>query len=180
MNDLKYNFHDAYQDIFYSIQPFNELCIFNGLQWWWLWSLTNTWNTANKILASNEFESDSVVGIWKKTIVLDSSALLTINASAAAGYTGSPRNAGIRLVIRLDDDELASDFTFEGTSANITFYASTSATLFVEPGSYNLRIERENGAVNRDFFLRANYVAIFAEKWNSAAIKANQYISIRF
>ena len=117
---------------------------------------------AAPIVASNEFETDDVTGIWQDTIELDTTALLTINASAVATYNGSIRNAGIALFIRLNDEVLASDYSFEGESQSITFRSSASTTVLLQPGRYNLEIERINNSVNANFNLRANYFAILA------------------
>lgn len=117
---------------------------------------------AVKIIASNEFETTDVNGIWQDTIELDTTALLTINASAVASYNGNVRNAGIALVIRLNDELIASDYSFEGESSSITFRSSASTTLFLQPGRYDLEVARVNNSVNGNFSLIGNYFAVLA------------------
>ncbi|AXG70569.1 hypothetical protein KORDIASMS9_02809 [Kordia sp. SMS9] len=119
-----------------------------------------------QIIASNQNSTDSPTGLWQDTIEIDKTCLLTINAIASARYNGNVVNAGIRLIIRLDEEELTSDYSFEGSSSSILFSSSAFTTLFLQPSIYNLEIERVNAAVNSDYNLRANYYAIYAEMSN--------------
>lgn len=114
------------------------------------------------ILKSGEYESSKAVGYWQETIELDTTSLLIINANARARYSGNTRNAGIALYIRLNDELLASDFSFEAQSNTISFEISASTTVFLQPGTYILEVERANIGVNSLYSLRANYFAVLA------------------
>jgi hypothetical protein len=117
------------------------------------------------IIASNEGETfDGPDVAWQDFIEINKTCLLTINATASANYTGSTRNAGIVLNVKLNDEILTSDMSFEGESSSITFYASASTTVFLQPGTYNLQVEREDIATNGNYFLGVNYYAIYAEE----------------
>ena len=119
-----------------------------------------------EIIAFGQTSSDNPNGIWQDTIELDKSCLLTINAHAKAGYTGGGNTAGIYVYVRLNGELIASDLTLETPSSNVTFYSSVTTTIFLQPGNYNLEVERFDFGINRDYSLNANYHAIYAEMSN--------------
>jgi hypothetical protein len=124
-------------------------------------------STAVEIIASNQTSIDSPNGIWQDTIELDKSCLLIINAHGQAGYSGGGGiTAGIRVQIRLNGELIASDLSLERPSNNVDFNSSASTTIFLQPGNYNLEVERFDFGVNRDYNLNANYHAIYAEMSN--------------
>lgn len=116
------------------------------------------------IIASNEGESSGPNAVWQDFIEVDQSCLLTINSTASAAYSGSSINAGITLNIKFDGEIVASDFSFEGGAGPYTFHAAASTTFFLQPGRYNLEVERVDLGVNSDYKLKVNYYAVYAEE----------------
>ena len=117
-----------------------------------------------RIIATNRGETNSSEGTWQDYIEITVPCLLTVNASARANYTGNGANAGIRLYIKLDEELIASDMCFEAQSHTVTFYSSASTTLYLEPGRYNLEVDRQDIRTNSNFKLSVNYFAVFAKK----------------
>ncbi|MEM6721366.1 MAG: hypothetical protein AAF611_18710 [Bacteroidota bacterium] len=123
-------------------------------------------STPVEILVSNQIINNDIDGTFQDIIEINKPCLFFVTANANGNYNGPVRNAGIILRIYLNDEEIASDFSFEGESASVTFSSSASSTLYLQPGSYNLRVERENVRVNSGFSLKVNYHAIYAEMSN--------------
>jgi hypothetical protein len=82
---------------------------------------------------------------------LPNEAVVLVNVSGQAGYSGSAANAGIRVVLEVDNQRVASSYSFEAFSSSIIFSATTShafvlpqgesrvVTSYIEPGHPNLR-----------------------------------------
>ena len=117
------------------------------------------------IVAANQGETTDPEGTWQDYIELKVPSLLTINANATATYTGGLANAGIRLYIELEEEIIASDMSFEGESSTITFYSSASKTVYLKPGRYNLKVDRDDIRTNSGFKLEVNYYAVYAKKY---------------
>jgi hypothetical protein len=118
-----------------------------------------------RIIASNQGETNDPEGKWQDYIDIKAPSLLTINANASALYSGAIANAGIRLYVKIDGNLIASDMCFEGESSTITFFSSTSTTIFLKPGRYNLEVDRQDIRTNGDFKLSVNYYAVYARKY---------------
>ena len=119
-----------------------------------------------KIIAFNNGETSDSEGKWQDYIDIKAPCLLTINANTSATYSGSIVNAGIRLYVKLNGNLIASDMSFEGESATITFFSSASTTLYLKPGRYNLEVDRQDIRTNRNFKLSVNYYAVYARKYS--------------
>lgn len=119
-----------------------------------------------EIIASNNYESTTQAGgIWQESIVLTKSCLLTINAYASGVSIEGP-DSGVAVIISLDNEIKTIDRNFivvPGGGGSWTYHASTSTTLYLEPGTYELKIERTEAHIFSDRLLKANYFAIYAK-----------------
>ena len=64
-------------------------------------------------------------------------ALVLVSASGSSAYVGPGANAGLILAIRVDDEEVASDHTFEGESFNMTYRSAASHTFVLRCGQHS-------------------------------------------
>lgn len=119
-------------------------------------------STPVEIIVSNQIEIDGSNGSFQDFIQIDKPCLFTVNASTSVN--GIANAAALTLRIRLNESDVALD----GSSTQITssMHASASTTLFLEPGTYNLEVDRFISGTNNSLKLRINYHAIYAEMAN--------------
>ena len=117
-------------------------------------------STPVEIIASNQASIDSPNGIWQDTIILDKTCLLTINARTSIRGISS-NVAAMILTVKLDDQEVGTDGS--STTITSTLHASTSTTIFLQPGTYNLQVDRSVTGSGSVYDLSVNYHAIYAE-----------------
>ena len=103
---------------------------------------------------------------WRRRIDLEQDALFTISAFARVSHSnrGSASiHAGVQLIVKLDGRPVAADQSFEGRTTNLAFLATASYSTFLEQGSYELEVVRENlGAADQQPLLKASYHAVAA------------------
>jgi hypothetical protein len=79
--------------------------------------------------------------VFTRTITVDRRAILLISASGEWVYLRKDNgNAGVTTSITVNGKPCGRDFSFEGTSSTISFYATASCVYEMVPGSYTVKI----------------------------------------
>lgn len=115
-----------------------------------------------EVLATNQIEINNSTGDFQDFIEIEKSSLLTINASG--DIQGGSNAVKLTIVIKLDDKIISSDSNT--TTITCCLRASPSTTVFLEPGNYNIEVDRSISGNHGSASLLVNYFAIAAERVN--------------
>jgi hypothetical protein len=111
------------------------------------------------ILGSNSSIDGS--GVFQDSFTLQHPALLIFQADASNGWDGEVSNAGIKVVTTVNRKQCATNQSFEGSSGTMTFNASTTCTMRLEPGAHRLEAKQENqGVANIKHHFSASYYLV--------------------
>ena len=115
-----------------------------------------------EIIAAKDAEITGNTTGFQEYIQLNKPCLLTINTNAEIeGMSGVGK---LTVYVKLNDKLIAVD----GSNTRITnvLVASASTTIFLQPGTYDLKVDRYLSGSYGTFSLKINYHAVYAEMAN--------------
>jgi len=78
---------------------------------------------------------------WTDSFTIEQDGVLHVSASGKSTYRGDKNNAGIYVNVIIDGKSLCRDFSFEGESSNITFFASCSTDVILKKGKHTIEVK---------------------------------------
>jgi len=122
-------------------------------------SVTVSHLSAGEYQSSNEYEED---------ISLDIRSLLFISAHGIASRSGGKveAEAGLNIVIKIDNKWCSADQNYERSSIRNSFYAAASCIALLEPGIHEVHVERRDYTGNKtdqSLYVTTAAIAAFEE-----------------